>query len=174
MKKVCFCVFSYSALLALPQGGQVVQGEAAWSSSADALQIEARGKAILQWEGFDVASQEAVRFFQREGNFAILNRVVSASASEILGKLEANCPIYLVNPHGVFLGSAAVVETAGFIASTADLSNECFGMEGALSFQSLGAGAIVNLGKIHTACPCAWPPCRQPLPWQPHLLRPNP
>lgn len=141
----------WSSLYALPTGGQVVLGEAAWSASSDALQIQANGKAILQWDGFDVACHEAIHFFQAEKQYPILNRVASSNASEILGTIHSNCPIYLINPNGVVVGTTAVLNTAGFIASTADLSNDSFWTGDSLFFQELGAGSIVNLGKIEAS-----------------------
>src|SRR5690606_19086341 len=82
---------------------------------------------------------------------AILNRVTSGSLSEILGSLQANCPIYLVNPNGVFIGSSACIDTAGFLASTADLSNEAFLQGSEMLFQEFGNGCIVNLGTINAS-----------------------
>lgn len=144
---ICILCCSYS-LFALPTGGRVSRGEAVCSFSSDTLQIQADGKAILQWDGFDIAPHERVRFIQSEETSAILNRVESTKASEILGSIHSNCPVYLINPQGIFIGSNAVVDTAGFIASTADLSNDCFWEQGPSFFEAIGAGSIVNLGKI--------------------------
>ena len=137
-----------SCVCALPSGGEIIRGEATLTFSPDALQIHAQGAAILQWDRFDIASHEAVHFAEAQGGHAILNRVMSGSASQILGSLRANCPIYLVNPQGVFIGSAALIDTAGFLASTADISNDCFLAQGELLFQELSGASIVNLGKI--------------------------
>lgn len=148
MKSLILCALYCGALSALPSGGQILRGEAEFSSSGDSLQVQANGKAIFHWDGFDVAPHETVRFIQSEKNGAILNRVLSGSSSEILGSLQANCPIYLLNPNGVFVGRNAKLDTAGFFASTADLSNDCFWGEEALFFQKIGGGSIVNLGRI--------------------------
>ena len=136
------------SLNALPSGGQVVEGQAAFMPFADVLQVNASGKAILHWEQFDIAPHEAVHFVQSNRSQAILNRVTSGSVSEILGQLQANCPIYLINPKGVFIGNSACVDTAGFLASTADLSNEAFLHGSELLFQDFGDGSIVNLGAL--------------------------
>src|SRR5690606_11285442 len=56
-----------------------------------------------------------------------------------------------VNPNGVFIGSSACIDTAGFLASTADLSNEAFWQGTELPFKEFGNGCIVNLGKIHAS-----------------------
>jgi filamentous hemagglutinin family protein len=143
-----FILSSSVSLLALPSGGHVVKGDATLSLTSDAVQIKANGKAIIQWDQFDIASREAVSFAQSQTKEAVLNRVVSGSASQIYGLLQANCPIYLINPQGVFIGSAAQISTAGFLASTADISNEAFWQGSELRFENLGPGNIVNLGTI--------------------------
>ncbi len=147
-KPFLFYLLTWGSLSALPFGGEVAQGDAALLSSSDTLQVRANGKAIIHWEQFNIASGEAVHFFQSQRNDAILNRVTLGPASEILGAIQANCPIYLINPNGVFIGGSACIETAGFLASTADLSNEAFWKGEELLFQGLGDGSIVNLGKI--------------------------
>ncbi len=126
----------------------MVKGDAAVTSSSDSLQVHANGKAIIQWDKFDIGSHETARFIQAHSKDAVLNRVVKGSTSQILGMLQANCPLYLINPQGVFIGSAAQIETAGFLASTADISNEAFWQGSPLEFTNFGDGGIVNLGTL--------------------------
>jgi filamentous hemagglutinin family protein len=150
LSKILFpCLLAASPLAALPSGGQVIQGDAVLFPSQEALRVKANGKAILHWDKFDIASHEAVHFIQSQGKEAILNRVTSGSTSQILGSLHANCPIYLVNPKGIFIGTNAYINTAGFLASTADIADEMFFQED-FRFESFGEGSIVNLGTIHS------------------------
>lgn len=142
------CFLTCNSLIALPSGGKVINGQAELLPSVNAFQVSAKGKTILHWDQFDIASHETVRFIQLQSGQAILNRVTSETASEILGVLKANCPIYLINPQGIFIGSGACIDTAGFLASTANLSNEAFWQGSEMLFQDFGKGCIVNLGKI--------------------------
>src|SRR5580692_8590268 len=104
-KKLCLTLFCYSAsLLALPTGGDVMKGDASISTSSDSVQIQANGKAIVEWNQFDLAKHETAHFVQSQTKSAILNRVTGGKVSEILGSLQANCPIYLINPDGVYIG----------------------------------------------------------------------
>ncbi|MBX9744310.1 MAG: filamentous hemagglutinin N-terminal domain-containing protein, partial [Chlamydiales bacterium] len=146
-----FCLVAWNSLIALPSGGEVIHGYATLLPSSKDFQINANGKAILHWDSFNIAPGEAVRFVQSQMSQAILNRVTSGSASEILGNLQANCPIYLINPNGVLIGSSACIDTAGFLASTANLSNEVFWQGSEMLFQEFGNGSIVNLGKINVS-----------------------
>ncbi len=138
-------------LFALPTGGQSVKGEATIVPSPDGLRIQVNGKAIINWERFDISLRETVSFLQSQSKDIVLNRVLTGPSSQILGLLEANCPIYLINPQGVFIGSSAKIDTAGFLATTADISNEAFWQGSELFFGNLGPGKIVNLGTIASA-----------------------
>ncbi len=150
MKKILTVFFFCysSSVFCLPSGGHVVQGDATISHLSEAVHVNAKGKAIIHWDKFDIASHEAVSFLQSQSKNAVLNRVVSGPASQILGSLHANCPIYLINPQGVFIGSAAQITTAGFLATTANISNAAFWENSDLVFENFGSGKIVNLGTI--------------------------
>ncbi|MCB1080221.1 MAG: filamentous hemagglutinin N-terminal domain-containing protein, partial [Chlamydiia bacterium] len=143
---VGFSVSLCSFLQALPSGGQVIQGTATLSKNSST--IEAHGKAIIQWDQFNIGPGESVSFTQSQPKMGVLNRITGGSLSTILGSLEANCPIYLINGKGVYIGGNAQINTAGFIASTADISNESFWGQKELAFHHLQEGEIVNLGAI--------------------------
>ena len=57
----------------------------------------------------------------------------------------------LINPNGVYIGGSAQIQTAGFIASTADISNESFENSSEKLFAAPGDGQIINKGSI--SCP---------------------
>ena len=154
MKRILFAsiIGLTSQLQALPSQGEVISGNASISSSSsNSLNVEAQGKAIIHWGQFNIDNGEKVSFHQSQSQMAVLNRVTGGSASQILGKIDANCPIYLVNGRGVFIGSQAQISTAGFLASTADISNDSFLSQKELAFHQLQEGEIISLGII--ACP---------------------
>jgi large exoprotein involved in heme utilization and adhesion len=68
--------------LALPQGGEVVAGQATISKPQDkTLQIDqASPKAILDWKSFSIRSNETVNFNQPSASAVALNRVVGSSS----------------------------------------------------------------------------------------------
>ena len=98
-------------LMALPSGAHDIQGDVSVSSGADgrSLAISSHGKAIIHWESFDIASNQSVSFSQAHVQNAILNRVTGGSKSYILGKISANCPLFIVNEKGIVFGSTAQV-----------------------------------------------------------------
>ena len=144
----CLCPF---ALMALPSGISIEQGQALSSIKGQKLTIENAPGSVLHWQQFDISKQEMVHFAQANAKSAVLNRVTGENASQLLGTLTSNGTVFLINPNGVYVGSNAQIQTAGFLASTADLSNENFTSGDHLHFANLGPGAIVNDG--HISCP---------------------
>jgi len=136
-----------------PEGFQLVLGDAN-SPSIDAtgsLIIESGKNAVIQWDSFSIGERERVHFSQADSHSAVLNRVMGGSASSLLGSLDSNGQIILINPNGVLIGKDGLIQTAGFIASTADVSNEEFLKGGDLHFAADSSASIVNLGAIK--CP---------------------
>jgi filamentous hemagglutinin family protein len=138
---------------ALPTGDQLVAGQATVSNpAAHTLQInQASQQAIINWQGFSIAPNEAVNINQPNAQAALLNRVVGQDASQIQGQLHANGQVYLVNPNGVLFGKTAQVDVGGLIASTHNISNADF-MTGHAHFTQDGAtGSVDNQGSIKTS-----------------------
>ncbi|WP_420422218.1 filamentous hemagglutinin N-terminal domain-containing protein [Simkania sp.] len=147
-KLLCLMLSGISLLHALPSGGEVTYGQATIQCNENDVYIKASGKSVLHWEKFDIEQSESVFFLQRHKNEGILNRVTGTDPSNIWGNLTANCPIYLINENGIYIREGAHVSTAGFIASTANLSDEHFLKDASLIFDSYEGEDIVNFGTI--------------------------
>src|SRR5690606_20839474 len=76
----------------------------------------------------------------------VVNRVVGGLKSDILGQIHSNGAVYLINPKGIFIGSSALIETAGFIASTHDLLSSDLSEN--LRFAGESNALVVNEGVI--------------------------
>ena len=89
---------------ALPQGGQVVSGNATISQvNPSTLQIQQfSANIIINWKGFSVGANELVRFLQPGAMSVAVNRVVGGGASSILGQITANGRIILNNRNQLF------------------------------------------------------------------------
>ena len=86
----------------LPQGGKVVGGTAAISSSGSTLTVQQSSqRAAIDWNTFNVGSGAQVNFNQPNASSVTLNRVISSDPSSIFGKISSNGQIYLINPNGV-------------------------------------------------------------------------
>jgi filamentous hemagglutinin family protein len=149
-----------AALLALgiarvaagPEGGTVVGGAATITGqgSASVTINQSTQNAIINWHTFNIGRGESVTFQQPNSGSVALNRVTGGlGPSEILGSLTANGRIFLINRDGVLFGPGAVVNTAGFLASTNDIKNADF-MAGRYNFNIPGRpdASIVNHGRI--------------------------
>ncbi len=149
-----FVLVSASNASANPTGGTVVSGSATINSpSANKLVVnQASDKAIINWNNFDIGTNEWTQFVQPGSNSVALNRVTDGNPTEILGKLSANGKLMVVNPNGVFFGANSTVDAAGLIASTADIKNEDF-LAGKNNFSIAGKAdaSIINKGNITAA-----------------------
>jgi filamentous hemagglutinin family protein len=142
-------LFAVNAL-ANPSGATVVSGSAAISQSGTTLIVTNSPNAIVNWQSFSIQANETTRFVQQSASSAILNRVVGADPSQLLGTLQSNGRVFLVNPAGILVGQGARIDVAGLVASTLNISNQDF-LAGKLNFQAApGAGNVVNRGEITT------------------------
>lgn len=138
-----------SNVAANPYGEDVVSGTADFNRNGNLLEIlQHTDKAIIEWQGFSINVNEITRFIQPNSNSAVLNRVITGNPSELLGNLEANGKVFLINPNGIVVGAGANINTQSFIASTLDVDNDDFINGGDLHFQGDSTASITHLGKI--------------------------
>src|SRR5262245_1933414 len=160
LPRLCNLFLTATALLALgvarvaagPEGGTVVGGAAtiAGKGRASVTINQSTQNAIINCNTFNIGVNESVRFNQPNSGSVALNRVIGGlGPSEILGHLTANGRIFLINRDGVLFGPGAVVNTAGFLASTNDIKNSDFNA-GRYNFNIPGRpdASIVNHGRI--------------------------
>ena len=132
----------------LPSGGKIVSGQATITVNGNAMTVrQSTDKLIANWQDFSIGKNAAVTFRQPNASSVALNRVVGQSPSQILGALDANGRVFLVNPNGVLIGAGASVQTGAFIASTLGLPDQDF-LAGKYRFGGEGR-AIVNRGNIN-------------------------
>lgn len=138
--------------IAAPTGGVVASGTASIGTSGSTTTInQGSSKAIINWNDFSIGSTETVNFVQPDANAIALNRVVTATPSSILGNLNANGQVFIVNPNGITFGSTAQVNVGGLVASTLDISDSNFN-NGTYRFANSGNNAsISNAGNITVA-----------------------
>lgn len=132
-----------------PQGEAVVGGSASFDRSGSTLQITTSDRVIINWQSFSINPGELTQFIQPNSSSAALNRVISGDPSSILGSLQANGQVYLINPNGILVGNGAQINTASFIASTLDVNNADFMAGRDLNFSGNSAAGIQNFGAIH-------------------------
>jgi len=134
---------------ALPTGGAVAAGSASISAGALGTTInQSTQNAAINWQSFNIASGEAVRFNQPSSSSVTLNRVLGADPSSIFGSLSANGKVFLVNPNGILFGQGASVNVGGLVASTLNIADADF-MAGNYKFSGASSAAVLNQGSIN-------------------------
>ncbi len=77
----------------------------------------------------------------------MLNRIGGQNASQILGTLQSNGIVYLINPNGILFGQGSVIDVAGLVASSLNMSDANF-LANRLVFDGGSLGGVSNLGSI--------------------------
>jgi filamentous hemagglutinin family protein len=132
-----------------PLGGQVVSGKGHITQSGDTTTIQQSSQNLfLDWLSFDVGSDETVNFVQPSSNAVAVNEIFSTNGSQILGHLNANGEVWLINPNGIIFGQSAEVNVGGLVASTL---NNVSQSGNTVSFSGDGVGSVVNAGTINAA-----------------------
>src|SRR6185437_8287169 len=136
-----------------PQGGQVVGGQAIIQTlSQETLIKQSTKKSIINWNSYNVLKGESVIYQEPNSKSISLNRVLGGQAATILGKIQSNGQVWLVDPNGVLFGKGSTVNAAGLLATTADIANSDF-MGGKYQFGIASPNAsagIANYGTIST------------------------
>ena len=145
-------VISPQALVALPSGAQVTHGSLQVSQSGNFMQInQLSQRAIANWQGFSIGQGQTVNIQQLSAQSALLNRVVGADPSRLLGNLNANGSVFLINPNGIVVGENARIDAGSFFATTARISDASFLAGGQLHFFDGSDEGIRNLGVIRAS-----------------------
>ncbi|HQA83442.1 MAG TPA: filamentous hemagglutinin N-terminal domain-containing protein, partial [Syntrophales bacterium] len=143
------CQLVAGPLWAAPQGGVVTSGTATINQSGHVTNInQATQRAAINWQSFSTRPQETVNFHQPNAAAIALNRVIGNERSILEGALNATGRVFLINSNGILFAKGSTVNTAGFIASTLNLSDEDF-TAGNYAFTKNGpTGSVINMGTI--------------------------
>ena len=137
--------------LAAPTGGQVVAGTASISQQGNSTTIrQSSQQAALNWNSFNVGAHETVNFVQPSASALAVNRIFDSNGTQILGRVNANGQVYLINPNGVLFGRGAQVNVGGLVASTLDVDNASLGGS-KHAFGGHGTGQVINEGTLRAA-----------------------
>ena len=135
--------------LAAPQGGVVTTGIANISRYGAVTNVnQSTKKASINWQSFSTKPTETVNFNQPSASAITLNRVIGNEKSVLEGALNATGKVFLINSNGVMFTKGSFVNTAGFVASTLNITDEDFNA-GKYVFKGNGStGPVINLGAI--------------------------
>ncbi|GBG03174.1 hypothetical protein AZSI13_25010 [Azospira sp. I13] len=133
----------------LPTGGVITYGNGAIDAAGTRMVInQSSNKLAIDWQSFNIGTGSRVTFNQPGADAIALNRVLGTDGSRIMGQLNANGRVFLVNPNGVLFGNTAQVQVGGLVASTLDIDPLDFA-RGAYRFKGSGKpAAVINQGSI--------------------------
>ncbi|USX28464.1 YDG domain-containing protein [Oxalobacteraceae bacterium OTU3CINTB1] len=147
---VAACYGGAAQVHAAPVNPTVVAGQASFNFQGKTYSITNTPGAIINWQGFSLGADEVARFIQQSADSKVLNRITGQDPSVILGSLQSNGKVFLINPNGVLFGAGSRVDVNGLVASSLAISNADF-LAGKNTFAGgANAGRVVNQGAITT------------------------
>ncbi|MGP1665697.1 MAG: two-partner secretion domain-containing protein, partial [Rhodanobacter sp.] len=109
---------------ATPVGGHITAGSGAIDHNGLVTTIDQRSQNLsLNWQSFNIGADSTVNFLQPNAQSIAVNRIADTNGSVILGRLNANGQVFLINPYGVLFGKGAQVNVGGLVASTLNISD---------------------------------------------------
>jgi filamentous hemagglutinin family protein len=133
-----------------PTGPQIVAGQVSVAGAGKQLTVTNSPGSIINWQSFSIAPGELTRFVQQNASSSVLNRITGQNPSQILGALQSNGKVFLINPNGIVFGANSRVDVNGLVASSLNLSDADF-LAGKFKFSDDGnAGRVRNEGAITT------------------------
>jgi filamentous hemagglutinin family protein len=146
--------FAAAPLRAQPVAAQAIHGAATLARSGANLTVTTQNGAgtnhsAINWQSFNVPGGSTTHFAQPTAASTSINRVLGNNPSAIFGTLSSNGRLVLVNPSGIAVGAGAVVDTAGFTASTLRMS-DADALAGRMRFgqDGLGGGSLSVQGRV--------------------------
>ena len=163
-----------SSALAMPTGGIVqsgdvnIGGSTDFSTVANGATITSTTDSAINWNTFNIASDETLNFNIADGK-TLVNNVTGSQLSDILGKM--NQPggggyggnLVLVNPNGIHVGGNAVLNVANLTLSTLAMTesgnqlsfakgatNGTINIDGSATFNAVDCVSIFA-GKVNVA-----------------------
>ena len=147
-----FCYPSYS--YATPNLRGVVGGNSAATVNTQGLTTNVnqfQSSVIIDWNSLNLAADEKLAIHQLSTD-TLLNRIHSATATDIYGQITGAGTNLFVNPNGVFFRPGSRVDVGALIASGLQISNSDF-LNGDYIFNEMTGtdGFVINSGLINAS-----------------------
>ena len=129
LRVVLSCLFVFSqggVVFATPEGAEVINGNVSITQSGATTAIHASDNSIINYQSFDIHSNETVQFIQPDSSSRVLNRITGAFPTQIDGSLLANGHVYISNPAGIYIGAGAFIDVGKLTAAVGTITNEDF------------------------------------------------
>jgi filamentous hemagglutinin family protein len=114
---------------ALPTNPSVIAGSVGNIDDTIANELHIQdiaNKTIINWQNHDIGSDALVEYqFTNPGGRA-MSRVMDGDVTGIMGKLNSNGGVFLINPAGIVFGKSAVINVSQLVASSLNITDYDF------------------------------------------------
>jgi filamentous hemagglutinin family protein len=103
-----------------PLGGTVTTGSASIASpSAHQTDVDQTSEdVVVDWSSFNIGMGQTTAFVQPNAGAIAVNRIGGSAPSQIMGTLDANGRIVLINGNGMVFGKGSQVNVGSLVATT--------------------------------------------------------
>jgi filamentous hemagglutinin family protein len=136
-------------VFANPLGGAVTSGSASVSSpSAHQTDVDQKSEdVVIDWSNFNISVGQTTQFVQPNAQAIAVNRIGGSAPSQIMGNLDANGRLILINGNGMVFGKGSQVNVGALVATTAGGSDSDV-LAGKFTQAGNRNASIVNRGAI--------------------------
>lgn len=139
-----------SCCFAAPQGAEVISGTGQITTLGTTTTINQSSPSMsIDWKTFNVSPRETVNFLQPSAGSVVVNRIFDINGSQIMGRINSNGQVFLINPNGLLFGKDAFLNVGSLVASTLDVL-PFYSVGSTLIFSGKGKGSLINLGQINS------------------------
>ncbi len=129
----------------------VTTGSASIAMSSNKTQIDQKSEdVVIDWSSFNIGAGQTTQFVQPDAQAIAVNRIGGNSASQILGTLDANGRIVLINGNGMLFGKSSQMNVGSLIATSTGGSDSDV-LTGKFTQAGNQNASVVNQGSIRTS-----------------------
>ena len=140
-----------SAALANPLSGVATTGSVSIANTTNKTTVNQKSEdVVIDWSSFNIGAGQTTQFVQPNAQAIAVNRIGGNSASQILGTLDANGRIVLINGNGMLFGKGSQVNVGSLVATSTGGSDSDV-LSGKFTQAGNQNAAIVNQGNIRTS-----------------------
>jgi filamentous hemagglutinin family protein len=134
-----------------PSSASVTTGSASISSTSNKTTIDQKSEdVVIDWSSFNVGAGQTTEFVQPNAQAIAVNRIGGNAPSQILGTLDANGRIVLINGNGMLFGKGSRVDVGSLIATSTDGADSDV-LSGKFTRAGSQNASIVNQGIIRAS-----------------------
>ncbi len=144
--------FHATPAVANPAGGTVTTGSATISSpSAKQTNVDQTSEGVvIDWSSFNIGRSQTTNFVQPNAQAIAINRIGGSNPAQILGTLDANGRVVLIDGNGIAFGRNSQVNVGSLIATTTGGSDSDL-LAGKFTKAGNQNASVVNRGTITAA-----------------------